>query len=255
MKNKNKNKQNTNTSDTRSKYILWPGETFDFNENLLHYDAFGYSNGQLTSKRCGMIMVNPSTNQIADSESEEVYRSVGRYYSPKVDDFVIGTITYKSSEFYKVDIGSYTHAILNSKDFEGATKKIKPNLNIGDVIFARVDKLNKYDSPALSCISETENKNWASGESYFGVLKDGMVYNFPKVHTWDYISNNYALERLRDYISYEICIGYNGKVYINSDLLENMSKIYEVLLKSTKLTEDEAEKLLNNMFKDKMQIS
>jgi exosome complex component RRP40 len=252
MKNKNKNKPNEGSK----KFLLFPGEQYDFNENLLHYDAFGYSNGNLTSKRCGLLMVDSMTQKLTENDNEELYRSVGRYYSPKVDDFVIGTITYKSNEYYKIDIGTYTHAILNSKDFEGATKKIKPNLNIGDTVYARVDKLNKFDAPALSCISETENKNWASGESFFGILKGGMVFNFPRVNTWDIISEeNYALARLRDFVNFEICVGYNGKLYINSDSLDNINKIYEIILMSVKADKNEIEKTIHNAFKDKMNIS
>jgi exosome complex RNA-binding protein Rrp4 len=247
MKNKNKAIQ---------KYLLFPGETYDYNENLLHYEAFGYSNGSLTSKRCGLIMVDSNTQKLLDSQNDEVYRSVGRYYSPRVDDFVIGTITYKSSEFYKVDIGTYTHAVLNSKDFEGATKKVKPNLNIGDTLFARIDKVNKFDNPLLSCISEGGDKNWTSGESFFGVIKDGMVYNFPRIYTWEFIAeDNYALSRLRDFVGFEICVGYNGRMYINSDCLDNIDKIYRILMDSLKKEKPEIEKLIHETFKDKMIVS
>jgi exosome complex RNA-binding protein Rrp4 len=249
MKNKNK-------STDIQKFLLFPGETYEFNEHLLHYEAFGYSNGLLTSKRCGQILVDSTTQKLVESENEEVYRSIGRYYSPKEDDFVIGTITYKSSEFYKVDIGSYTHAILNSKDFEGATKKVKPNLNIGDTIFARVEKVNKFDAPVLSCISESDSKTWTSGESFFGVIKDGMVYNFPKIYTWEFMSSeNHALTRLRDFVSFEVCVGYNGKLYINSDNLDNISKIYKILIDTIKMDKPTIEKLIHETFIDKMMAS
>ena len=49
----------------------------------------------------------------------------GNYYSPKEDDIVIGIITQKSFEMYKVNILASKEASLNSIDFQGATKKNK----------------------------------------------------------------------------------------------------------------------------------
>lgn len=174
---------------------------------------------------------------------------IGNYYNPRVEDFVIGTITQKNPEFYKVDIGTYTHAILNSKDFEGASKKTKPNINIGDLIFARVLKLNKFDAPILSCISQYDVKNWASGESFFGPLKNGMVFDFPIKNASKFISSdNYVLNRLNDVISFEIVFGHNGKMWINSDEDKNVLKLYKVLEKSINLGRDGIEKLINETF-------
>jgi exosome complex RNA-binding protein Rrp4 len=231
------------------KILLFPGESFEFNEKLIHYDAFGYSNGNLISKRSAVLLCDKGGKPL-DDNNEEIYRSVGKYYSPKVDDFVIGTIVQKSSEFYKVEINTYTPAILNTKDFEGATKKSKPNLNLGDTIFARVLKVNKFDAPILSCISQHSTKTWATGESYFGGLKNGNIFNFPKINTWDFYKDNYALKRLEDYVKFDISIGCNGKLWINSDSVENIFSIYEILISSIENDNQVVEKLIHEKFKN-----
>ena len=62
----------------------------------------------------------------------------GNYYSPKENDIVIGIISQKSYEIYRVNILASKEASLNSIDFQGATRKSKHNLNVGDIVFAKV---------------------------------------------------------------------------------------------------------------------
>ena len=229
------------------KILLFPGEEYEFNEKLIHYDAFGFKKGKLVSKHCGILLCDSNDKAVEDS-NEEVFKSLGKYYSPKVDDPVLGVIVQKTSEFYKVDIGSYTHAILSSSEFEGATKKQKPNLNLGDVIFARILKVNKFDAPLLSCISLHEHKNWASGESFFGNLKGGMVFNFNRANTWEFYKENYAIERLNDVVNYEIIIGFNGRIWIQAENAEDVYNIYQILMSSITQTKEEVEKNIHSVF-------
>jgi exosome complex RNA-binding protein Rrp4 len=247
------NKQNNNKiSNSVKKLLLFPGEEYDFDSSLLHYDAFGYNKGSLVAKRCGILLTD-NQGKILESHNEEVFKTLGKYYSPKVDDVVLGIIVQKSAEFYKVDINSYTHAILNTKDFEGATKKSKPNLNLGDIVFARVSKLNKFDTPMLSCISSSEHKNWASGESFFGVIKGGNVFNFDKVYTWEfYREENFTFNRLRDMVNYEVVVGFNGRMWIKSDRAEDVNTIYSLLIKSLISSEEAMEKNIHQAFINKL---
>ncbi len=247
-----KKSQHSKISNSVKKLLLFPGEEYEYNPALLHYDAFGYSQGNLVTKRCGILLTDDSGKAL-ESTNEEVFRSLGNYYSPKVDDVVLGVIVLKTAEFYKVDINSYTHAILNTKDFEGATKKSKPNLNLGDLVFARISKINKFDTPILSCISLHEHKNWASGESFFGVIKGGNLFKFDKIRTWDfYREDNFALQRLRDVVTYEIIVGFNGRLWIKSDSSEYVLTIYSLLMKSLNSKEEEMEKEIHEAFINKM---
>lgn len=262
--NSNKNQTQTNPSYTTTnstqnqeknytKILLFPGENYEFDEKLLHYNVFGYSKENLVAKKCAIVAIDKQTKKPIEDASEEAVRSIGKYYTPKVDDFVIGTITQKNPEFYKVDIGTYTHAILNTKDFEGASKKTKPNLNLGDLVFARVLKVNKFDAPVLSCVSQYDVKNWASGESFFGQLKNGNIFGFPMQHAWSFInSDNYVLNRLNDMLSFEIVVGHNGRMWINSDSNSNILDIYRLLVKSVGLDKKEIEKMVHETFIDKI---
>jgi exosome complex component RRP40 len=229
--------------------ILFPGEEFAFNENLLSFEAFGYHNKSLTSKRCCLLLCDKSTNQPLDDADEEIYRSLGNYYSPRVDDFVIGTIVHKAGEYYKLDIGTYTYGVLPSIEFEGATKKTKPNLVVGDAVFCRVMKVNKFDSPTLTCISQYSTKNWASGESFFGHLKDGNIFSFDKSYAGElYKPDNFTLNRLSDVCSYEIAAAHNGKLWINSTSPQNIVRVYQIIMSSFRSNKETIESLIHKYF-------
>jgi len=47
-----------------------------------------------------------------------------------VDDLIIGMIKRRGGGFYEVDIGSPTVARLGVLEFEGATKRTKPRLEV-----------------------------------------------------------------------------------------------------------------------------
>lgn len=59
-------------------------------------------------------------------------------YMPEKNHFVIGVIKNKIGDNFLVDINAPLDAILPGLDFDGATKRNKPNLNAGDLIYTRV---------------------------------------------------------------------------------------------------------------------
>ena len=65
---------------------------------------------------------------------------------PSVDDIVIGTVVQRNPEFFTVDINSAGYALLNTLEFQGATRRDKPKYEEGTLVYARVlqaDKLGK----------------------------------------------------------------------------------------------------------------
>ena len=51
-------------------------------------------------------------------------------YIPMVEDMVLGIVTEKTPDCYKVDIHSYSPAILPNLAFEGASKRNRPHLEV-----------------------------------------------------------------------------------------------------------------------------
>ena len=225
------------------KILLFPGEKYSFNRNLLPYNVFSFKikTNQLISKKTSLIELN-------NKKYNENIEYIGKFYYPTIDDVVIGIITMKTLEYYKLDIGSSHESILNSIDFEGATKSTKPNLNIGDAVFSKVLSINKFNNTYLTCKSEDSKKTWSTGESTFGLLNGGRIYEYNRNYSWLLLDNNKIIERLKDFCDFELCIGMNGKIWIKSDKIENNNKIYKSIIMSFEKNNEEMERYLNKIF-------
>lgn len=80
---------------------------------------------------------------------------------------MIGIVVAKASLSVNLDIGTSDHASLSLLAFEGATKRNKPNIQIGDIVYARVLSANKDIKSELVCISAQGKKEG------LGVLPSG----------------------------------------------------------------------------------
>lgn len=128
-----------------------------------------------------------------------------------VGDNIIGLITAKHGEFYKVDVGSSQSATLSHLAFEGATKRNRPNLQIGNLVYCKVTVAGRDIEPEVSCVSESLK---AEG---MGELKNGFLVNVSCsfARRLSLLSNNF-LGEIGKMIPFEIVIGMNGRVWINS---------------------------------------
>lgn len=88
-----------------------------------------------------------------------------RFYEPVINDQIIGIIEERAGDYYKVNISSSSIALLNRLSFEGATKRNRPELKHGDVIYTRVLSCHKHLDTELTCIaSSSSRRDWSSGE-------------------------------------------------------------------------------------------
>jgi exosome complex component RRP40 len=69
--------------------------------------------------------------------------------------------------------------MLSGIEFQSATRKDRPKLEEGVLIYCRILKASKYGKTTLSCISPINKKSWNSGEAFFKPLIGGFVKNFP----------------------------------------------------------------------------
>jgi exosome complex component RRP40 len=85
----------------------------------------------------------------------------------------------RNAEFFLLDINSDSLAVLSTLEFQGATKRDKPNFQEGSLVYCRVIESDGLASTKLSCISPLDKKAWNSGEAFFGLLEEGFVKDFP----------------------------------------------------------------------------
>lgn len=78
--------------------------------------------------------------------------------------------------------------------FEGATKRNKPNIAVGALVYARVVVANKHMEPELSCTSPHFKKEWVTGQSLFGELVNGYSFRVSLRLARTYIITHYHMK-------------------------------------------------------------
>jgi len=148
-------------------------------------------------------------------------------YVPAIEDMVIGIVRERYTEGFKVDVGSAFPASLPALSFEGATKKNRPNLQVGSIVYARVILANKDMEPELACISA---RNKAEG---YGELLEGFVFKCSIGLAYRLLEDNCPiLKHLGKVVPYEIAVGMNGRVWVNSASRKHTILICNAILNS-----------------------
>lgn len=65
-------------------------------------------------------------------------------YIPAKGERVVGVIAQTGAKQYRVDIGAHSLAALPELSFEGATKRNKPNLQVGSSVCSRYGSIGAY---------------------------------------------------------------------------------------------------------------
>ncbi|XP_017857729.1 PREDICTED: exosome complex component RRP40 [Drosophila arizonae] len=134
-----------------------------------------------------------------------------RRYVPARGDLIIGIVKARVGDLYRVDIGSADTAAISYLAFEAATKKNRPDLNPGDLLYARVLNANADIEPELVCV----NSNGKRGK--LGVLQDGFFFkcslNLARLLLRESCP---ALAALTDELPFEIAVGVNGRIWVKA---------------------------------------
>ncbi|OAA55635.1 exosome complex exonuclease RRP40 [Cordyceps fumosorosea ARSEF 2679] len=100
-----------------------------------------------------------------------VETSTGRYL-PRVGELVIGTVHKSAADVYYVHLSDHSApATLPQLSFESATRKTRPVLAPGALVYARVAAADRHMDAELECVSSTTGK--ADG---LGPLVGGMLF-------------------------------------------------------------------------------
>lgn len=146
---------------------------------------------------------------------------------PTANDLVIGVIAARLADAYRVELGSSSQATLPFTGFEGVTKKNRPNLAIGDLVYARISIANKDLEPELVCL-DTENR-----PEGFGELKDGMLFHCPSsLSRRLQRADNRVLETLGKHFAFESIVGANGRFVLNASKPTDVIKLANIILDS-----------------------
>ncbi|ORY67646.1 uncharacterized protein BCR38DRAFT_336857 [Pseudomassariella vexata] len=150
----------------------------------------------------------------------------GGRYVPIIGDLVIGTVQKTAADYYYVGLSDYTsNAILPQLAFEGASKKTRPNLAAGALVYARVSLANRHMDPELECVSTATGK--ADG---LGPLVGGMIYTISlgmarRLRMAKLVEKGKVavIEDLSSAgLAFEMAVGCNGKLWVNSENIKTI---------------------------------
>ena len=161
-----------------------------------------------------------------------------RYSAPGVGDLVVGVVTAATAEQFLVDLGGPFPAALPALAFAGATKRNRPNLRAGDVVYARVAATPRDLDPVLTCVDEATGK--AQG---FGPLRGGTVVRCGsglarRLLAWPPAP---VLAALGEKIAFETAVGVNGRVWIDSPTPTETILVAAALRRAEQLPADAAD--------------
>ena len=185
-----------------------------------------------TTQRAGFVRRSGYSGATDDKPILWV-ETTSRRYDPQVNDYIIGTIIEKNMDQYKLDIGNCQVGFLSVIAFDGATRHNCPKLEIGELVYCRVAIVNKFLDPELTCCALVNKRDWVTGEAMFGPLKGGMLARVSVKFAHELMSDdNRVLNALGNKIRFEIAIGMNGHVWIDSETLRHTIIIINTLTKA-----------------------
>ncbi|KAL8664443.1 MAG: hypothetical protein Q9202_002993 [Teloschistes flavicans] len=156
------------------------------------------------------------------------------------NDVIIATVHHSSTDYFHCSLTPYTSlALLPHLAFESATKKTRPQLSSGGLIYARVISASKFQDPEIACFNPSTGKSEGMGE-----LKGGMVFEISLGFARRLLLNKsreegglVVLEEVGDQFAFEIAVGRNGRVWVRAE------SVKETLLVGKALQETDKEAL------------
>lgn len=149
-------------------------------------------------------------------------------YTPSVGDLVVGVITNGFSDSYRVSLSSFSNSVsLSYMAFPNASKKNRPTLKVGDLVYARVCSAEKELEAEIECVDST------TGESAgLGLLEGGMIVEvslgFARRMLFD--EEFPLLLLLSKHTQFEVAIGVNGKIWIKCEEVRDTMACYRSIM-------------------------
>ncbi|KAJ3123455.1 exosome non-catalytic core subunit rrp40 [Nowakowskiella sp. JEL0407] len=199
-------------------------------------------NNNFVATKAGFLKTIPNGNKLWLETSQ-------KRYVPVAGEPVIGIVTNtgsKHGEFFRLDIGTAHSANLGFFAFEAVTKKNRPNFTIGTLVYARISAANKDMDPELDCINPKTGKSDGYGE-----LKSGFMFKCSLGLCRRLLDpKNPLLVELGAMIPFEVAVGMNGRVWVNSGTPKNTILVYNAILKWEFVDPRETKKFLKKFLSE-----
>lgn len=169
--------------------------------------------------------------------------SARKRYIPSKGDLVLGVVTHKHPEYYRVDINAPEFATLAALSFESATKRNKVTVNIGDLVYGKVSVALPDLEPEMVCCNQRSGKSEGMGIMQINQTTHSLNVNIQAARKA--LSNECTFAAaLSKYTAFEWCIGVNGRVMVTTKDSRLTSKICRIFPMITFLNNEQIEKLV-----------
>ncbi|KAI9540938.1 hypothetical protein NQZ68_035679 [Dissostichus eleginoides] len=162
-----------------------------------------------------------------------------RRYVPAKGETIIGIITVKSGDVFKLDFGGSEQASLSYLAFEGATKRNRPNVQVGDLVFAQFIVANQHMEPELVCVDSAGRANglgvFGAGGLLFSVSL-GLVRRLLRPRS-DVVSD------LQKLFPCELVVGMNGRLWVKASSVQQTLIICNLLQSCETMTTAQRQQL------------
>ena len=137
------------------------------------------------------------------------------FYSPNIDDLVIGKIISHNALSWEVDINSYYSGILLAsdifgKDYSASKNDLSLKLNIGDIVLARIANMGSRD-PLITIVGEK-----------LGRIDSGELIKISST-TIRYLTDS-IVQTIETSTNATITIGQNGLIVLKCDNSTGLTK-------------------------------
>ena len=144
---------------------------------------------------------------------------------------------------FQVDIGTSEPASLSYLAFEGATKKNKPNIVNGDVVYAKVITASKDMESELVCVDAYGKK------SGLGQLSEGGLLFLVPLHIVRNLLSptSVLLQKLGETLKFEIAIGMNGRIWVRASTTKETIGIANAIWAAEHMTNAEITVMISKL--------
>ncbi|XP_032411173.1 exosome complex component RRP40 isoform X2 [Xiphophorus hellerii] len=164
-------------------------------------------------------------------------------YVPAKGETVIGIVTAKSGDVFKVDIGGSEAASLSYLAFEGATKRNRPNVQVGDLLLAQLVVANKDMEPELVCI---DGSGRANGMGVFGT--GGLLIKVSLGLVRRLLAPRSDLRAdLEQLFPCELAVGMNGRVWVRAGAVQKTLVLANLLQSCDAMTAPQRQQLFRRL--------
>ena len=157
---------------------------------------------------------------------------------------MIGQILAKTADNYRVDIASAHPATLPNLSFEAATKQNRPQLNVTQLVYARVATANKDIEPEIECVDPSSGKAAGFGELKGGFLVDGLSMGWCRALLHDEAS---VLKEVGVHIGFQCAVGMNGRVWVDAGDLGKTILVARAIREAEGKSEEDIRKLVRDL--------